>query len=66
MEKKTYKIEIQYYPHSQNPPEVIQITTDNLDWSMHEYARNRRPFSWRQSDKKCNCETCACKNKIDV
>jgi len=48
MESKTYKIEIQYYPHSKNPPEIIEITTDNLDWSMDQYARNRKSFSWKQ------------------
>ena len=48
MESKTYKIKIQYYPHSMNPPEIIEITTDNLDWSMDQYARNRKSFSWKQ------------------
>jgi hypothetical protein len=66
MEKKTYKIEIQYYPHSLNHPEIIEITTDNLDWSMIQYARNRRPFSWKQAEKKCKCKTCGCNNKLNV
>ena len=65
MESKTYKIEIQYYPHSMNPPEIIEITTDNLDWSMAQYARNRRSFSWKQA-KECKCKTCGCEKNSNV
>ena len=30
----------------------ITITTDNINWSMTEYQRNRKPFSWEILDWK--------------
>tara|TARA_R100000231_G_scaffold120079_1_gene90215 strand:- start:20 stop:190 length:171 start_codon:yes stop_codon:yes gene_type:complete len=32
--------------------ENITITTDNINWSMTQYQRNRKPFSWEILDWK--------------
>jgi hypothetical protein len=47
---KKYKIEIHTYPHKENTPEQIELTTDRIGWSMEQYQRNRLPFSWRILD----------------
>ena len=48
-ETKTYKIHIRPcspFTGFDGDGEVIEITTDRLDWSMREYQRNRAPFIW--------------------
>ena len=48
-ETKTYKIHIRPgspFTGFDGDGEVIEITTDRLDWSMREYQRNRAPFLW--------------------
>ena len=32
--------------------EVVTITTDNINWSMNQYQRNRKAFSWEILDWK--------------
>ena len=48
----TYQIKIQYYPVEKNIEEVIEITTDRLDWSIDQYRRNRKPFKLISVNKK--------------
>ena len=42
--RKTYLVEIMWYENHNT--ENITITTDNINWSMTQYQRNRKPFSW--------------------
>lgn len=50
--KTRYIIEIKYLDN-QNRTEIskdieeIDITTDDIEWSMEQYKRNRPPFEWR-------------------
>ena len=53
--RKTYLVEIMYYENHNT--EVTTITTDNINWSMTEYQRNRKPFSWEILDWKQEGET---------
>ena len=41
-QRKTYLIEIMYYENHNT--EVTTITTDNINWSMTQYQRNRKAF----------------------
>ena len=46
---KTYKIEITPLTETmgrQDAPYIIEITTDDINWSMEQYQRNREAFSW--------------------
>ena len=43
---KEYKIKITYLNADDVQPELIELSTDNIDWSMEQYQRNRNPFSW--------------------
>ena len=48
-ENKTYKIHIRPcapFDGFDGDGEVIEITTDRLNWSMKEYQRNRAPLLW--------------------
>ena len=48
-ENRTYKIHIRpCAPFSgfDGDGEVIELTTDRVDWSMKEYERNRAPLLW--------------------
>ena len=49
-QRKTYLVEIMYYENHNT--EAVTITTDNINWSMTEYQRNRKPFSWEILDWK--------------
>jgi len=49
-DKFTYLIEIMY--HDTHNTEVVTITTDDLNWSMNQYQRNRKPFEWEKLDWK--------------
>lgn len=40
---KTYKIRIQEYGSVSYD---IELTTDDIEWSMDQYQRNRKPFTW--------------------
>jgi hypothetical protein len=46
MEKKdeTYKIEITYI---NGTIEILEIKTNEVEWSMLQYQRNRDPFNWK-------------------
>ena len=48
--RKTYLVEIMWYENHNT--ENITITTDNINWSMTQYQRNRKPFSWEILDWK--------------
>ena len=52
--KKTYKIKITPL-NSQEfcalKPYEIEIETDDIDWSMEQYQRNRAPFKWEIVNK---------------
>ena len=46
---KTYKIEIKPLTKTmgrQDAPYVIELTTDDINWSMKQYQRNRDVFEW--------------------
>jgi hypothetical protein len=46
---KTYKLEITPLTETmgrQDAPYIIEITTDNIEWSMEQYQRNRDAFNW--------------------
>ena len=43
-DRKTYLIEIMY--HENHNTDVVTLTTDNINWSMKQYQRNRKPFAW--------------------
>ena len=48
--KKIYHIEIsQYKTDRVSEPSVymIELQTDNLEWSMDQYQRNREPLTYR-------------------
>jgi hypothetical protein len=38
---KTYKLELNYY---NGTTEILEITTDRLEWSIDQIGRNREPF----------------------
>ena len=45
METKTYNIRIT--PINGNTPSyIIEITTEDIEWSMSQYRRNREPLDW--------------------
>jgi hypothetical protein len=46
----TYLVEIMYY--DTHNTEVITLTTEDLNWSMNQYQRNRKPFDWEKLDWK--------------
>lgn len=43
---KKYKVKITYLTESDIQPEIIEIQCNNIDWSMNEYQRNRKPLKW--------------------
>lgn len=46
---KTYKIEITPLTETMgrgDAPYTIEITTDDINWSMEQYQRNREAFDW--------------------
>ena len=49
-QRKTYLIEIMYYENHNT--ELTTITTDNINWSMTQYQRNRKAFQWEILDWK--------------
>ena len=54
-QRKTYLIEIMY--HENHNTDVVTITTDNINWSMTQYQRNRKPFAWEILDWKQEVDT---------
>jgi len=47
---KLYKVEITPITEQKfcaQKPYVIEITTDNIEWSMEQYQRNRQPLNWK-------------------
>ena len=49
-QRKTYLVEIMYYENHNT--DVVTITTDNINWSMNQYQRNRKAFQWEILDWK--------------
>jgi len=50
MKMKLYKVEITPITEQKfcaQKPYVIEITTDNIEWSMEQYQRNRQPLNWK-------------------
>ncbi len=45
--KKRYIIEITYTDDKGLETESLDITTEDLEWSMEQYRRNRPPLEWR-------------------
>lgn len=54
-DRKTYLIEIMY--HENHNTDFVELTTDNINWSMTQYQRNRKPFAWEILDWKQERET---------
>ena len=46
----TYLVEIMYY--DTHNTDLVTITTEDLNWSMNQYQRNRKPFDWEKLDWK--------------
>lgn len=47
---KTYSIEITPITKQKFcavKPYNIELTTDDIEWSMKQYQRNREPFTWK-------------------
>ena len=53
-QRKSYLVEIMYYENHNT--EVVTLTTDNINWSMTEFQRNRKAFSWEILDWKQEIE----------
>jgi hypothetical protein len=49
-DKITYLVEIMYY--ETHNTELLTITTGDLDYSMQQHQRNRKPFEWEKLDWK--------------
>tara|TARA_B100001939_G_scaffold339708_1_gene346863 strand:+ start:111 stop:293 length:183 start_codon:yes stop_codon:yes gene_type:complete len=46
--KTRYIIEIKYaHDKKGENVEMVDITSNDIQWSMKEYQRNRQPFEWR-------------------
>ena len=43
--------------HDTHNVEVITLTTEDLEWSMNQYQRNRKPFEWEKLDWKLESDT---------
>lgn len=41
-----YIIKITWYDDTKPQPELITLETDDINWSMSEYQRNRPPLKW--------------------
>jgi hypothetical protein len=46
MDKKRYHIEINYF-NSNEEAEVVELETEDIEWSMDQYQRNREPLNWK-------------------
>lgn len=45
-----YTIEITYLTEQKycsTKPYTIELETEDIEWSMNQYQRNRNPFSWK-------------------
>ena len=40
-----YEVKIIYAPHSEEN-EVITLKTSDIEWTMKQYQRNRKTFTW--------------------
>ncbi len=46
---KNYKIKISpitEHNYCSTKPYIIELKTDNIEWSMDQYQRNREPLNW--------------------
>ncbi len=46
-----YKIQITYAPYSKDN-EVVSLETNDIEWTMKQYQRNRQPFTWKIIEEK--------------
>lgn len=46
-----YIIKITWLDENNPQPELITLETNDLNWSMSEYQRNRKPFKWEIINK---------------
>tara|TARA_B100000768_G_C11283277_1_gene380064 strand:- start:4851 stop:5006 length:156 start_codon:yes stop_codon:yes gene_type:complete len=46
---REYTIQIRYIAEQVDLYQVrhIKLNTDNIEWSMEQYQRNREPFNWK-------------------
>ena len=49
-DKITYLVEIMY--HDTHNTELLTLTTGDLEISMYQHQRNRKPFEWEKLDWK--------------
>jgi len=63
-QRKTYLIEIMYYENHNT--DTVTLTTDNINWSMKQYQRNRKPFSWEILDWKQEIEERKLEDKREI
>ena len=54
-DKITYLVEMMYY--DTHNTELLTITTGDLNESMIQYQRNRKPFEWEKLDWKQEGDT---------
>jgi hypothetical protein len=60
MENNRYLVEITYVESSNK--EVTTLKTDDLAWSMNQYQRNRKPFTWEMLEEKECCGDGCCED----
>ena len=41
-----HKIKITYLTESDIQSEIVELETNDINWSMEQYQRNRTPFNW--------------------
>jgi hypothetical protein len=46
-----YIIKITWLDVTKPQPELLTLETDDINWSMNEYQRNRAPFKWEILNK---------------
>ncbi len=63
-QRKTYLVEIMYYENHNT--DTVTLTTDNINWSMKQYQRNRKPFSWEILDWKQEIDERGLEDKREI
>ena len=50
---KKYKIKITPF-HAHDASYILELETEDINWSMEQYRRNRDPFTWEILEKNGN------------
>ena len=65
MDKTRYIIEIKYaHDKKGENVEMVEIHTEDLEWSMKQYQRNRQPLTWELLDIKEPATTLDIENDV--